>query len=287
MDNHVILTLGRSGSNTLSDLLNQNPAVLNFGEVLGDWNVIRKAQRRMGLYRGDDRAYLDAVLGNRAVLRAANTVRTVGKLRHGARADVKSLNQVSTVGFKEFAIHFIRLDIYDYLKARPHLKVIGLTRTNVVDRMISNAFLERTGLIALKTGDGTEQTEKLWIDPDTVLDQLDVIERENNELRRMLEVLPEQNVFWVGYDDLFADQARTTEIVRDIYAFLGVPDHMPRVRMRKILKRDPLQALANGAELREVISGSRFAMHLHGAPLVAEDKRRADQQNVRAALLDA
>ena len=36
MERHVILTLGRSGSNTLCDMLNQHPEVLNFGEVLAE-----------------------------------------------------------------------------------------------------------------------------------------------------------------------------------------------------------------------------------------------------------
>lgn len=51
MDRHVVLTLGRSGSNTLRDMLNQSPEVLNFGEVLGEWNTIRKIQRKAVFYR--------------------------------------------------------------------------------------------------------------------------------------------------------------------------------------------------------------------------------------------
>jgi hypothetical protein len=286
MDNHIILTLGRSGSTTLLDLLNQHPEILNFGEVLGDWAPIRKVQKKLPFYRGNDRAYLDAILANNRLVRTANTVRTFGKIRNRNWSDIKRLDRISTIGFKEFSLNFIKYNIYDYVKNRPHLKVIGLCRTNAVDRMISNEFLEKTGVIELKSSDKKEQTRKLCIDPATVLEKLDVIERENNDLRRMLEVLPKENLLWIQYDDLFSSPERTLQIVREAYAFLGVPDHAPQVRMRKILKRDPLSALENGEDLRKVIAASRFAGYLHNTPEKVVQKRRADRKRVYAELVD-
>ncbi len=287
MHHHVILTLGRSGSNTLADLLNQNAAILNYGEVLGGWNKLRQAQRALRLCKEDDRAYLDALLHKKGVLRTANLVRSLGKAKGRKWSEIKALRRVAHVGFKEFATHFIELGITDYLKTRPDIKVIGLERTNAIDRMISVAFLDTTGVIALPSSEKRGEKPKLWIDPDRVLEQLDIIERESNELRRMLEVLPEDRVMRIRYEDLYSGPVQTLRTTRRAYAFLGVPDHMPSVRMRKILKGDPLDALANGAELREVIASSRFAHYMHDAPdQVAERVRRAQDQHARS-LLDA
>lgn len=287
MDTHVILTLGRSGSNTLVDLLNQNPAILNYGEVLGEWNTIRKAQRRLRVFRGNDKAYLDALLRNKALLRAANFARTLGKAKRRKWSDVKALRNVRQVGVKDFAINFIRLDIYDYLATSPDVKVIGLERPNAIDRMISNEYLERTGVIALKDGQSRSTPEPLWIDPDRVLEKLDRIERESNELRRMLDVLPADRVFRVDYDALYSDAQTTTALLREMYGFLGVPDHVPTVRMRKILKGDPLHALQNGDALRRIISRSPFAVYLYDAPKPAAEHATARDTVERVHALKA
>lgn len=287
MQKHIILTLGRSGSNTLSDLLNQNPAILNYGEVLGDWNLIRKAQRTMGLYRDNDSAYLDALLSNKPLMRTANTIRTIGKLRKRKFAEIKRMDRLSTVGFKEFSTHFLRLGMNDYVRNARDVKVIGLERRNVLDRMISNEFLEQTGVVALKSGDARDTKKKLWIDPASVLEKLDTIDRENDDLRRMLDALPRQNVFRIDYEDFYSGEVRTLDIVRKAYAFLGVPDCVPRVRMRKILKRDPIAALENADAVRDVIAASRFATYLHEAPGKAVAPRRAAQQPVFEELMHA
>ena len=79
MDRHMILTLGRSGSNTLRDMLNQNPEVLNFGEVLGPWTDMRRLQKRLPLIPKDNVAYLDFILTSRhSAARASRTTSPPG-----------------------------------------------------------------------------------------------------------------------------------------------------------------------------------------------------------------
>lgn len=80
MSRHMILSLGRSGSNTLADLINQHPHALNVGEVLGSWTKMRQIRESFCLYAGRDAAYLDAVTRPSALLFAANTFRSMGRL---------------------------------------------------------------------------------------------------------------------------------------------------------------------------------------------------------------
>ncbi len=261
-EKHIILTLGRSGSNTLVDMLNQNPAILNLGEVLGEWNRIRRVQRSLKLFRGNDAAFLDAALCNTTLHQTANTVRTLGKIRAGQWHEAKRLSHVRTIGFKEFSLNFQRYGLPNYVTNASDIKVIGLTRRNVLNRMISNAFLEATGVVKSTLPQAKVATRKLYLNPDEFIGKLEVIEQENIELNSALNALQPQRVFRLDYEDLYADEAHTIAKLRSIYAFLGVPDITPRIRMRKIVDRNPLAALENAEEVAEVIAASRFASYL-------------------------
>jgi len=254
---HIILTLGRSGSNTLVDMLNQNPGILNFGEVLGEWNRIRKLQLRLGYYRDDDRAYLDAILENAFIHRTANTYRNLTKVRSGNWRDAKRLRSVKSFGFKEFVTNFHRCGLENYPIDSREAKIIGLTRANVLERMVSNEFLTATGVVSSKSPQG-DRKAKLWIDPVTVIEKLEVIEFENQQLLTLLNRVERNRLFRLDYGDLYSNPDRTVKIVRELYTFLDVPDYKPSVRMTKIVKKNPLDALENGVEIGDAIKETRF-----------------------------
>jgi hypothetical protein len=259
---HFVLTLGRSGSNALVDMLNQNPAILNFGEVLGDWTPVRKMQRRLGLLHVDDSQYLDFILGSRAFLSAANTARTLGKLRNGRLREIKSIRKIESVGVKDFSLNLVRAGLSEFLLTRPHIKVVGLLRQNVVDRMVSNETLEATGLVKIHEGDVPARQHKVHIRPETAIEKLATIEQESLQLEQMIAMLPEERIFRVYYSRFFSSPAETEETVRQVYRFLGVSDYRPKVRMKKILQVDPLCAVENEHEVRRAIAQSRFAHYL-------------------------
>lgn len=265
---HIIVTLGRSGSNTLVDMLNQHPAILNFGEVLGEWTMIRRFQRRLGLFRRSDAAYLDAVLGRVALQRVANEFRTLGKAWSGKWYEIKRMRDVETVGFKDFSLNFKRYGLDDYITRTSDAKVIGLTRANVLDRMISTAFLQATGVVASTSRNANSAPRQIRLDPKRVLDQLNVIDRENQDLAAVLDALPPGRVMRLDYEDLYTSEAHTIETVRQVYAFLGVSDMVPQVRMQKIVRNNPLAALVNAEEIHTVISTSKFKIYLPDTPIV-------------------
>jgi hypothetical protein len=223
-------------------------------------------QQRSGFYRNDDAAYLNAVLRNTALQYFANVARTMGKIHSGRGHEIKKMGAVTTVGFKDFITNFQRYGLTDYLEQERDAKIIGLTRRNVLERMVSNAFLQATGVIASTSREVSTAPKTLLLNPDTVLHELEVIDRENRDLAATLESFSPERVFRLDYADLYAGEANTVEVVRQIYAFLEVPDMVPKVRMRKIVKSNPLDALENGEEIREVVERSKFAVYLPGGP---------------------
>ena len=244
MDRHMILTLGRSGSNTLRDMLNQNPEVLNFGEVLGPWTDMRRLQKRLPLIPKDNVAYLDFILTSRHFPRIANTMRNL-RLKAGKGAGTpKRLGQIRTFGVKDFSLTLRRAGLADYLAARPAIKVIGLVRENIVDRMISNAMLGATGVVEMRRDPGSG-ARGLTIDPNRIAGMLDEIAAENADLRAMLDALLPDRVRTIRYEDLFSDPDTRQPTLSACFDFLGVRDWAPQERMVKIIRTPVSQTITN------------------------------------------
>ena len=266
MERHVILTLGRSGSNTLSDMLNQNPEVLNFGEVLGPWTQTRRMQRRLPFRAGSDTAFLDRILYSEHFPRTANLIRSAGKLRRGERAAMKRYRDIRTIGIKEFSLNFQRYGLTDYLASHPDIKVIGLVRENVVDRLVSNLALGQTGVVSTRSdADAGTADRKLHVDPAETARMLDVIEDENQLLRAMLDRVPEASRMVIRYEDLFHDEAARDRAVREVFAFLGVRDVATRARMKKIVRTPVSDLIANFDACLAAVRGTRHEALLRAA----------------------
>jgi len=254
---HFILTMGRSGSNTLVNVLNQHPELLNLGEVLGEWTKFRRLQRRLRLHGRSDAAYLDALLNNKLLIRALVSYRSFNYRRRGEPDGVKSFHRIKSLGMKEFSLNMHRFGVSSFLKERPEIKVIGLQRHNILDRFISARMLQQTGIVAVGKGQ-KESTEGLQLNPMTLHDDLDVIERENRELAAMLDALPQERVYRIAYEDLYSTEQRTREILREVYDFLGVEPIEPVMKMRKIIPGRSIERIQNIDACREALRGTRF-----------------------------
>ncbi|MDJ0857627.1 MAG: hypothetical protein QNJ03_01015 [Dinoroseobacter sp.] len=257
MQRHVILTLGRSGSNTLVNLINQSPDVLNIGEVLGDWNRVRQVRDKLGLYRGDDATYLDAVTRPSGLLRIMNTGRSIGRLVKGKVSEIKTFQKVSTLGFKEFATLMADNGQRDWLSERADVKVIGLERKDVLARLISWQMLDETGVVRAAT-DQNAGTTALTLVPERIEGLIATVEDENTLLNGMLDALPSQRVYRVTYEEFYRDPESRRQALTEIFAFLDVSPCDPEIRMRKIIARPPQEMIANRVDCAAALKGTRF-----------------------------
>lgn len=258
MDRHVILTLGRSGSNTLVNTLNQHPQLLNIGEVLGDWNRIRQIERKLRLYGTDTTRYLDATTSASALVRLMSAGRSAGRLAKGKIGELKPLSRIQNLGIKEFATLMTEQGAGDYLTARSDLKVIGLMRDNVLDRLISYLRLEKTGQVLTTDGPPQGDDGLLRPNPQAFLTLLETVDRENQLLQSMLDDLPESRKRVVHYDRFYQDEASRQAIMEELFGFLGVPAVTTRSKMKKIITKPPQELLANRAACAAALKGTRF-----------------------------
>lgn len=251
-DKHVILTLGRSGSNTLSNLLNQHPNILNVGEVMGDWNKVRKLHRTIGFPR-TDQGYLDAIYGGG--WRAMNLVRSAKRLMNGRFGDIK-LN-VRSVGIKELLVPLRDAGLSGYFAQRPDIKVIGLQRQDVGARMLSAAMLSKTGKIATRE---KSKPQTIRLDPDKIETKLKVVADEHTELATILQSL--RNKYSVDYHDFFSSEERREEITRELFEFLGVKHASTQVQMFKLNTLNISEAIENYNECLEALEGSPYRRYI-------------------------
>lgn len=264
MRNHIVLTLGRSGSNTLCDMLNQSPEVLNYGEVLGHWTKMRKLRNRLPFLWRSDEAFLHWILTSRLLRNLANAERNLRKRRDGKRDEVKRLSRIRTIGVKEFSLNFRRYGISERILHRPGMKVIALVRRDVVDRMVSNARLGATGVV--KVGDDDDRGRGgLTIDPTSIAGLLNAIETENAELEQIIARLPEAAKYVIQYDDLYRDQETRAAIMHEAFAFLGVAPITPRTRMRKIITQPITEVIENFDACLDAVRGTHHEALLRAA----------------------
>lgn len=255
MDPHFILTLGRSGSNTLCDLLNQNPEVLNYGEVLGDWTAARRIGRRVGFARKADSAYLDRLLHDRSLARLANLYRNLRKTLDRKSSERKDFRRIRTIGVKDFSLNMQRLGLVDYLKERPDIRVIGLQRRDVVDRMLSTAMLQKTGVVLVREGNDTFR--RIAIPPAAIHRMLKTIETENRDLDTMLRGLGDR-VMRIDYEEFFSNPEACDRIMQDVFAFLQVAPTPTRIRMKKIIQAPPSRVITNFDACLDALRGTAY-----------------------------
>ena len=260
---HVVLTLGRSGSNTLVDMLNQHPAVLNLGEVLGEWNQIRRMQRVSGLFRGNDAAYIDALLGNVGLQRLLNKTRNIKKRAAGTPEQVKVFGDLQAIGIKEFSLNFDSLGLESFLERRPDIKVIGLLRENVLARAVSAAVLENTGVVHSRQLNVPRTSGFLKMEADELLQRLQAAEQEYERLLQYLEVLAPERVMRISYEEAFAGQASLVAAVRQVYEFLQLEDYRPEIHLKKLTTNDPMAVFEQSEGLRLALASTRFQRWLY------------------------
>lgn len=253
----MILTLGRSGSNTLVDLLNQHPQVLNINEVMEAWTPPRKLRDRLGLYRNRTADYLDAVTRPSMLLRCMLGARNFGRLLRGRPGEIKPLRRIRTIGIKDFALFLDKEGLRDWPSQQTDLKVIGLRRRDVLARAMSWKMLDKTGVVASR-GKHHGQDGAMTFDPAEFLHALEVVDAENRLLSEMLAALPADRVFVIDYEDFFRDAVTRQAILSDLFAFLGVDPWTPEIRMKKIISVPPAEMIRNRDACAAGLIGTRF-----------------------------
>ena len=257
MRRHIILTLGRSGSNWLAGALNQHPNVVNYGEVLGSYNKLAKLK---ALTRPTEpwSEYLDRVVSSRPVFYCGQAASAISHIKKRRPVNWHRHSSVTQVGFKEFATNFERFELMNYLEPRTDIHIISLQRENIFRRYISNEFLTKTDQVrADSTTDA--QKETLRLDTNDMFDKLELFESELQIQSQLLKI--NNPVLTLTYEKLF-DPNQTKTQLEDVYSFLGVNPIEVISGDSKLNSGELSDLIQNFDEVTSALSGTRFAQFL-------------------------
>lgn len=170
------------------------------------------------------------------------------------------------IGSKQNILAVRDLAALSRLLAKNAIRVVRLRRENVVKTAISqmrakqyaDKTLTESGVARWAVRLGDEKPGATRLDPDTFLRRISLIESLQQKL--MAEFAPE-TVLDVEYEEI---NRNISDVVRRTREFLELPQKLFRIPFVKATPDAPSEAVENYAELRECLSGTRWAAQIDG-----------------------
>jgi LPS sulfotransferase NodH len=264
MRRFLILTNGRSGSNFFVQVLNQHPAIANYGEVLGPWTIAGRYVRPR--FTGTDGAarFLDWLYASHGAFLAGQCWSYLARAREGRPTHFRQRRAIAALGIKEFTVNFARHGLEDYLAVRPDIALVTLVRENPLERFVSSRTLRETGEVAARTGAPVtaHPSAGIALDVSRLVTDLDVIAAENDAVARLAGAHRGPR-FDILYEQFFGGEpAAQQQILADLQQFLGVsPQHLP-AEHRRLATRPLAERIANYAAVADALAGTPHARWL-------------------------
>ena len=268
MKEHIIITNGRSGSNYLSNLLNAHPRVVNYGEVLGDWNLPYKLHHKFNLGGKSVTDYLHYIYTSPFFFYAAQFYSLYTHLKKRKKINFKFRNKIESLGIKEFSINFKKRNINHWLQNNNDIFVINLFRENQLKRLISVEMMKHSNVVYLdnkstpKMGTDTFKKKKIYLNPKDILNQLSIYEQEIDEQNALARNTPSKKILNIRYEDLFSSSQSQAEYTKKIFNFLNVEQIYVESSHKKILSDKLPDLIENYEEIKRILQNSPFANYL-------------------------
>jgi hypothetical protein len=226
----VILCLGRTGSTHLQSLLDSHPDIRCYGELFTDVDLATghgesRAPTFIGSPHQDPRAYI-------AELTAGVEAAAIGfKLPNNS---LRAFPQAASV------------------LEEPGLKIVRLSRRNLLALLVSRRMLATTGVP--QSTHGSYGDARVRIEPKQCLSAFKHMEADE---RALDELAGDHEVFHLSYEELVADQ-RIDELQR----FLGVEPRPLSSWFSRLRTRPLSETIDNWDELAATLRGTRFEAFL-------------------------
>ena len=258
MKRHVVLTSGRSGSNHLVAAINQHPELCNFGEVLGPWTLPTRLWSPMRCFGASQARLIETVYSSRGVYYAAQSLSYLSRKLSGEGTHFRGRGGLTSLGVKELFIHLEDAEVLSWFEACEDLSIVHLRREDLLARALSVHRLNMNGRAVTRVADGQQGT--LFVDPDSLLQTLDVLEAEGGAEDEILQRLSHHRRLSLVYERDLRSEEATQETLARIHEFLEVQARdIEDTGHRRAVAGRPIEAVENRAELEKALSNSRHA----------------------------
>jgi hypothetical protein len=258
---HIILTHGRSGSNYLTNTLNNHPDIVNFGEVLGKWTLPNKLYRLVSYFGVSESSFLHYLYTGKSAFYLSQAISALSHLVNKKKINWKSYSNIETVGIKDFVFLVHERKITQYIQSQKNLKVIYLYRENLLRRYLSGINMKTTQVVKIESSN-QRAYNKYQIDIEHMLDELKVIEHEHAIGDEILSSLDKSRVFIIKFESFFQIQQYREKIMKELYNFLNVSEVVSLSNQRKIMSDNLGDIIENFNEVQMALEGTRFETFL-------------------------
>jgi hypothetical protein len=223
---------------------------------LGEWTLPYKLQRLLNPAGVTWARFLDALYGRPLPFYMGQAVSALSHLRNGEAVNFKPRRQIRSVGLKDFAFLIHKRGLATYLSDREDIRVIHLKRENLLDRYLSFARVNCTGVYKLDRS--APQAKKIFIDTGDMMRFLKQLKLEESQELELIRGIDSARIYSASYQDYFTSGERTQQILVEILDFLDVPP-MPLVSGQKKISPHRLEdSIENYAEVCEALRGGVF-----------------------------
>jgi hypothetical protein len=245
----VVLTLARTGSSWLIDLLDSHPDVVAYGELFG----LDGREENGEKYGRHDVPYFESYVREQGGLRTRlKPVAQIDYLNH-----LTQMHAGSSVGFKltykEAALNPGLLPTLTLRRA----PVIHLIRSNALDAIVSWEVARSRRIFHLQQGEESPPFAPVRLDAGSLAQQLDWREFAVTRMRaRILTLrLPYVEAF---YEELMGP--RSEEKIAGILDYLGLelPPGLLKSKLMRVSDVPTSSAIANFDEVCDALAGTRF-----------------------------
>jgi LPS sulfotransferase NodH len=261
----MILTSPRTGSNFLLSLLSAHPSIKTYGEI---FNLEMLPRRNLIALLDDPIAYLhEKVYGeHRPETEAAgfkmfyrhmspeyfHKLVDPGLAAEDRQERFRHCSDFIDANYDWPTLHERFRETWDFLIADQRLAVIHLTRRNILNTLISHKTAVMTGQW-WRVGRKEQETIRVHLETDECRRYFETIDK---QVERSGAAFAGHAKLDVAYETLVE---RREDVLRDIFAFLGVPYRPVSTRM---LKQAPVRAaerVENFAELKSSLRNTKWS----------------------------
>ena len=235
---YILLCRGRTGSNYLLTLLNNHPEITCYAEPFR--NALR--EKVYPLLEKLGKSYMDEYI-YKAFPRYVQAV--------GLKIFYTHARYTETDGFENSSTGYG--PVWDYLVDDQSLKVIQLTRTNLLRVYLSELNARNTGVWYMTDEKDDERGfEPIYVDFEDCINTMSAIKNREREFSKLFKDHPKLDV---TYEQLIDNREDT---LKSIQQFLGVTTFRLDTSLKRQNKRSLSESIANYAELKAKFKGTEW-----------------------------